>query len=512
MKRFGLTQVQCDIAIEYDIHISSLLFDLSKEEKKDIDIQDAVCEHFKALLEALTVRENIPLSEVIQALKEDAEFKLIPLIMPELSDEKDTKTWIEKRKAHQEQSLDKMAVEKKNYGQEQTFLDRYRTETEFVRRWASVIAEEKISNMSQRDEEMLISSIYNDFTSSVLGKVVAEVKNKTSLSVKAAVGGEDILTFISSVSPDLLMKIVKESVVNILIQQTSETKGRGFEFQRMKLRIKSMRRETYPVVSRVNELLKVKQNKKLATRYDDTMLYIATTVEFLVDRCFRKLRIEVLQKEESNSNSEGKLHIRKIVKSVKFFQLTPFPIDIILQNSLEKQCKMGIWELEADLETNEKLQKEREKLRCKVAQHDKYLASYIEDQVELLTAYVRDETMEFARSKTKQKLLVQQITKYEGTAKELLPKVKAQLSEEAVAYFGDKKIKDAIVTYAELNRSNLFKLAKLCFPVDTKVTEENKGEIYMSDVRLGDRLLTVHQDGTTSYEDVFMFSTFSCLY
>ena len=143
MKRFGLTQVQCDIAIEYDIHISSLLFDLSKEEKKDIDIQDAVCEHFKALLEALTVRENIPLSEVIQALKEDAEFKLIPLIMPELSDEKDTKTWIEKRKAHQEQSLDKMAVEKKNYGQEQTFLDRYRTETEFVRRWASVIAEEK---------------------------------------------------------------------------------------------------------------------------------------------------------------------------------------------------------------------------------------------------------------------------------------------------------------------------------------------------------------------------------
>ena len=180
-----------------------------------------------------------------------------------------------------------------------------------------------------------------------------------------------------------------------------------------------MRRETYPVVSRVNELLEVKQNKKLATRYDDTMLYIATTVEFLVDRCFRKLRIEVLQKEESNSNSEGKLHIRKIVKSVTFFQLTPFPIDIILQNSLEKQCKnghMGNWK--ADLETKEKLQKEREKLRCKVAQHDKYLASYIEDQVELLTAYVRDETMEFARSKTKQKTIgTNKITKYEGHCK-----------------------------------------------------------------------------------------------
>ena len=83
--------------------------------------------------------------------------------------------------------------------------------------------------MSQRDEEMLISSIYNDFTSSVLGKVVAEVKNKTSLSVKAAVGGERypdihfirVTRFADEDSEGNLLS-------NILIQQTSETKGRGF--------------------------------------------------------------------------------------------------------------------------------------------------------------------------------------------------------------------------------------------------------------------------------------------
>ena len=511
MERFGLNQVQCETAIEYCIQISSLLFDLSKEEKKDIDLQDAVTDHLQALLEAYTVMERTTSSGTIQAMKEDVEFKLIPLIMSEISDENETGTWIEKRKTHQKEALKISAEERKNPGRDRTFLGRYRRETEFLRRYATVVADEKISKMSQKDEEMLTSSIYNDFTSPVLRNVVAEVKNKISLNVEAVVGAEESLTFISSVSPDLIMKIVKETVVDILIQQTSEKRGKGFELQRTKLRMKSIGRQKYPEVSKVNELLKVNRNRKDTKSYDDAMLYIVNTVEFLVERCFRKIRIEVLQKEDSNTHSEGRRHIKEIAKSAVYFQLAPLPKDVIFQNSLDKQCKMGIWELEVDLQAKEKLQKEREKLRYNVRQHEKYLQSYIEDLVELLTSYVRDETMKYARSKTKQKLIAQRLTKYEGTANELLPRVKAQLSEEAVAYFGDKKIKDAITTYAKLNHSNLFKLAQVCFPAETKVMEEKRGEICISDVKIGDRLLTVLQDGTTGYEDVFMFGTFSCL-
>ena len=223
------------IAIEYCIHVSSLLF----EKRNQLTCKMLSLNTSRRLLEAFTVMEKLPLSGVIPALKEDAEFQLIPLIMPEISEgREETETWIEKRKAHQKESLDKMAAERKNSGQDQTFLGRYRTEKDFLRAWATVIADKKIGNMSKKDQEMLFFSICKDLASPVLGKVVAEVVNKTSLNVKAAFGGEESLTFISSVSPDLIMKIVKAAVVDVHIQHASETKGRGFELQRMKLRMK----------------------------------------------------------------------------------------------------------------------------------------------------------------------------------------------------------------------------------------------------------------------------------
>ena len=109
---------------------------------------------------------------------------------------------------------------------------------------------------------------------------------------------------------------------------------------------------------------------------------------------------------------------------------------------------------------------------------------------------------------------------YSGAAKDLSPKVLAELSkgeenqqlqDETKAYFssGDK-IGKAIKTYAKLNHEILKDLAKeakgICFPAEATVVEEMKGEMKICDVKVGDKLLAATGDGTLTFQDVFVLS------
>ena len=119
---------------------------------------------------------------------------------------------------------------------------------------------------------------------------------------------------------------------------------------------------------------------------------------------------------------------------------------------------------------------------------------------------MRDLAPEYAKSKDITQLQRMKATGYKETISDLTPKVLAQLSEDAKAYFDEEKIGKSIAIYTELNEESLTQLAKdvKCFPADVVVEEEKRGSIKISEVRVGDKLLTSDPDGTLLYQDVFM--------
>ena len=102
-------------------------------------------------------------------------------------------------------------------------------------------------------------------------------------------------------------------------------------------------------------------------------------------------------------------------------------------------------------------------------------------------------------------------TDYKQAVQCLIPTVRDQLSDETKQFFGDEKIGNAIKCYAKLNQDTLQSLAKevICFPADATVTEEKRGEVKMSKLRVGDRILTAQTNGQLIYEDVYMFGEYS---
>ena len=145
-------------------------------------------------------------------------------------------------------------------------------------------------------------------------------------------------------------------------------------------------------------------------------------------------------------------------------------------------------------------------------------ATKISDMCDILTNVVCRLAPEYAKSLNKDQFEEISANDYNKAAKDLSPKVLAELSKgeenkqlqiETQTYFKHGgKINKAIRIYAKLNHDILMDLAKegkgICFPLEATVVEERKGEMKICDVKVGDRLLATTGDGTSIFQDVFM--------
>ena len=510
----GLRAAECELGLEYSLTISQLFHELNEEETSNfVDIHTMLLQHLKAFLDALSVMEEIsrPSSQkpncwVIREIIDKTVIKQMPLAVNEFMEITETVTWMKDLEQRQDWWSREFSEDKEG----QSFLEKYCRKTRTVRQWAKEAAYLIMKSANQEDLVALYSSIYFDSSSKILQEMISLVEEKTVSYTKLASGSDEIIRFVSTITPDLLTTIAKEAIIETFSQQMTE-QDKTFMDKRRKFMVREMTKNVYPCVSKVNNKSEEEEHVSEATRYEDARLHILYALEFLVHRCFRKLRTESLQRELQDKESRGKQDIRQIIKAG--FQRLEHIVgqsDRTVRNSLELKCKQQLFELEGDLVEKYVLEKELEAMQFEEEEDEKHLIGCIDESVESLFLSVRNEIILFIRKKTPRDLKQLKANGYKEGLDEVSSNVEKSLGARSKAYFGKHKINKAVRIHAKVNQEGLQNIIDevKCFPADATVAEKSRGKIKMSEVKVGDKLLTSSSDGTLTYQDVFMLGAF----
>ena len=256
--------------------------------------------------------------------------------------------------------------------------------------------------------------------------------------------------------------------------------------------------------------------------YDLVKLYVVHIAEYLVETHLRLVRAEEINQEDSSNftnsirlvTEEMNENLKKdSQETIQYFKryITPEgkldSVEKIAMYSVKTMGRKMIIELENDLGNQLRLQQVFDDWVNEVANEENHRKGFIEGQIDILTDKIKSLTPEYAKSKTAAELREMARTDYQKAAEELTPKVRDQLSDETKQFFSDEKIGEAIKSYAKLNHDTLITLKpdEICFPADATVIKEDQGEVTMSELRVGDRILTAQTNGQLIYQDIFMF-------
>ena len=263
-----------------------------------------------------------------------------------------------------------------------------------------------------------------------------------------------------------------------------------------------------------------------AQKYDLVKLYLIHAAEFLVEAHLRLVRAKEIKQEDSRNFTDSIRVVtekmkqdlaRNSVETIQYFKryITPEgklnSIEKIAMHSVQKIGRTAIIDLETDMSNKLRLEHLFNDWVSNVKDEENDRRNFIEDQIDILTDKIKNLAPEYAKSKTAAELREMARTDYKQAVQALTAEVKKELSDEAKQFFSDDTIGAAIENYAKLNYDTLMKLkpGEICFPADATVIKENQGELKMSELRVGDRILTAHTNGQLIYEDVFMFGKYS---
>ena len=348
--------------------------------------------------------------------------------------------------------------------------------------------------------------------------LVKKVEEKIKFLLELSDEGKRILKQLGKMeswnSEVILQELAKESLTEMMFFKLMEMGNQTDLAQvrrthRMKLLTSGFNRR-----SRENDMTE-------AQNYDLVKLYVVHAAEYLVERHLKLVRAKEIRQED-NTNFKNSIRVvtekmnqdleTNSKETIQYFQryITPRgkhnSIEKIAMHSVQKIGRTIIMDLETDMSNKLTLKHLFDDWVKNVLDEEDARRKFIEGQIEILTDKIKSLAPEYAKSKNVSELNEMARTGYKQAAQDLTPLVREQLPDETKHFFSDEKLGDAIKSYAKLNHDTLKSLGKdvECFPADAIVTEEKRGAVKMSELRVGDRILTAQTDGRLIYEDVFM--------
>ncbi len=357
-----------------------------------------------------------------------------------------------------------------------------------------------------------------------LEKYTNELGDKLRFQVKMDKREHDVLEFLGEAAePGGFRKQVQDALAETVTGQCIENET---QVLRKQLLMESRRATKLKTITTEKEFLENNDSEasKEARVYELSKMYTSFVVEFLAQKYLNFIRLQEVRKEDENNFQIGMATVGKQLHEelkkndpVAFDYFTRFmtpegrltPIDKIARNSIQQVGRHVMLELEDNLDNKLRIEMLREDWTVHVEQEKQEHEAYLGDLIDILTATVRDLAPEYAKQKDINEMKEIKANGYKDTVKELTPRVLEKLSDDAKTYFDEEKIGRAITKYVELNEEFLSQLAKdvKCFPAAATVTEKVRGTIRISDVRVGDQLLTSSPDGTLVFQDIYMLGT-----
>ena len=546
IKRNGWDVQEFELALQYATQAVSLIAESNVKsiDAEDLQIKDAedyihvrnsvesqLNSHLAAMKETLEMMmifearieaSNPPYSNPVQRIIIEAINKEASLVVAEVTDETTQQELGNMRMEWQKKALQQAKDEKEiNPRGQEVNIEQYERATNYARLWSLYVAEDNMRKMTSTEIENLRKEIVEDVFTEDLTKAITQVETNLKFQLEMAKKGKDTLKILAKIQ-------IEDEKITVLNQLARDSLFDAVFFSSIENQKSISRKEILMNERRAHRLkgltkaYMIYQNNRIETKgYELAKIFTAHAAEFLADRHMKYIRMEEIRKEDETNFKTGMAYVteelceeleKRDQAAVSYFKrfVTPegrlSPLAKIARNSIQQLGRIMMLQPDNSLENRMKLEVLRDDWIRYVEQEKLEHETYLGELIDTLTACVRDLAPEYAKSMDISQLEQMKANGYKETIRELTPKVTGQLSNDAKTYFDEEKIGKSIAIYAELNEEFLRQLAKdvKCFPSEATVVEERRAEMKISDVGVGDRLLTLSPDGKLVYEDVFM--------
>ena len=546
IKRNGWDLQEFELALQYATQAVSLIAEsnLKSIDAEDLQIKDAedyihvrnsvesqLNSHLAAMKETLEMMmifearieaSNPPYSNTVQRIIIEAINKEASLVVAEVTDETTQQELGNMRMEWQKKALQQAKDDKEiNPRGQEVNIEQYERATNYARLWSLYVAEDNMRKMTSSEIENLRKEIVEEVFTEDLTKAITQVETNLKFQLEMAKKGKDTLKILAKIQIEdekitVLNQLARDSLFDAVFFSSIENEK---SISRKEILMNERRAHKLKSLTKVYV---VYQNNRIETKgYELAQIFTAHAAEFLADRHMKYIRMEEIRKEDETNFKTGMAYVteelceeleKRDQAAVSYFKrfVTPegklSPLAKITRNSIQQLGRMMMLQPDNSLENRMKLEVLRDDWIRYIEQEKMEHETYLGELIDTLTACVRDLAPEYAKSMDISQLEQMKANGYKETIRELTLKVTGQLSDDAKTYFDEEKIGKSIAIYAELNEEFLRQLAKdvKCFPSEATVVEERRGEMKISDVGVGDRLLTLSPDGKLIFKDVFM--------